>query len=207
MANADWNLNSGYHMSADQIKPILKGILAISLFLYFWYLGESGFGDNKPEYSIIGENGIVKALSIPANEASSKSNYQRIIDAECTADAPCVLAFFVGLSEVSYPLSETQAKARTAQYNRHPSSGVDELVIAPRATAKQAIANAISKANKAYWAACDSEGRAIDPIALGSPKGFLDAAYEEALRVEAIAAERDISWWDAREATNDATNG
>lgn len=190
-------------MSADKIKHLLIWIAAIAFFAYFSY---SGIREDKPEYSIIGENGIVKALSVPANEASAKGNYRRIIDAECAEDEPCVLSFFVGLSEVSYPLSQTETKAQTAQYNRHPSSGVDELVIAPRATAKQAIANAISAAHKAYWAACDSEGRAIDPIALGSPGGLLATAHEEALRIEAIAAESDISWWDAREATTDPTN-
>lgn len=189
-------------MSADNIKPIIIGIAAIVFFAYFSY---SGLREDEPEYSIIGENGIVKALSVPASAASSESNYRRIIDAECTEEASCVIAFFVGLSEVSFPLSERELEAQTAQYNRNPSSGVDELVIAPRAAAKQAIATAVSAAHKAYWAACDSEGRAIDPIALGSPEGLLDAAHEEALLLESIAAERDISWWDARETTTDPT--
>ena len=50
-----------------------------------------------------------------------------------------------------------------------------------------------------YWAACDAEGRAIDPADLDAPGGLLDEAYEAALQVESLAVERGISWAEVRE--------
>lgn len=38
-----------------------------------------------------------------------------------------------------------------------------------------------------------------DPADLGAPEGLLDEAYEAALLVESLAAERGISWAEARE--------
>lgn len=67
-----------------------------------------------------------------------------------------------------------------------------------RAAAMKAIAQTVSAAHSAYWTACDAEGRAIDPAALDAPEGLLDDAYETAVKVEVIAAERGVSWWDAR---------
>lgn len=67
-----------------------------------------------------------------------------------------------------------------------------------RAKAVIAIAAAIDAAHTAYWTACDAEGRAIDPTDLGAPEGLLDDAHDAALQVEAIAADRGLSWWDAR---------
>ena len=64
--------------------------------------------------------------------------------------------------------------------------------------AAAAIRRAIDAAHDAYWTACDTEGRAIDPAALDAPDGLLDDAYDAALYVEAIAAERGISWTEAR---------
>lgn len=61
-----------------------------------------------------------------------------------------------------------------------------------------AIRKAVDAAHGAYWAACDAEGRAIDPADLNAPEGLLDAAYEAALLVEVVAAERDLPWHDAR---------
>lgn len=53
--------------------------------------------------------------------------------------------------------------------------------------------------NRAFFAACDAEGRAIDPVDLDTPKGILDAAYDTALQVEDIADARGISWHEARQ--------
>ena len=68
-----------------------------------------------------------------------------------------------------------------------------------RTEAAAAIQNAIDAAHSAYWSACDTEGRAIDPDALGAPDGLLDDAHDAALRVEEIAAARGISWTEARQ--------
>ena len=40
---------------------------------------------------------------------------------------------------------------------------------------------------------------AIDPAALDAPDNLLDAAYDAALQVEAIAAARGLSWIEARQ--------
>lgn len=69
----------------------------------------------------------------------------------------------------------------------------------PRDAATKAIAKAMRAAHAAYWAACDSECRAIDPADLGADEGLLADAYEAALIVEGIAAERGLSWHDARD--------
>jgi hypothetical protein len=61
------------------------------------------------------------------------------------------------------------------------------------------LAKAIDAAHAAYWAACDGEGRAIDPADLGAPDRLLDDAYEAALIVEGIAEARGISWAEARQ--------
>ena len=68
-----------------------------------------------------------------------------------------------------------------------------------RKQAAAAIAKAIDAAHAAYWAACDTEGRAIDPDDLSAPAGLLDEAYDAALLVEGIAESRGISWADARQ--------
>ena len=68
-----------------------------------------------------------------------------------------------------------------------------------RTEAAAAIQNAIDAAHSAYWSACDTEGRAIEPAALDAPDNLLDDAYDAALQVEAIAAARGISWTEARQ--------
>ena len=68
-----------------------------------------------------------------------------------------------------------------------------------RTKAAAAIQNAIDAAHSAYWSACDTEGRALDPAELDAPDSLLDDAHEAALCVEAIAAERGISWHEARQ--------
>ena len=68
-----------------------------------------------------------------------------------------------------------------------------------RDTAMKAIARAMSTVSTAYWAACDAEGRAIDPDDLDASEGILDAAYDAALQVEDIAEARGISWHEARQ--------
>jgi hypothetical protein len=69
----------------------------------------------------------------------------------------------------------------------------------PVDAARIAIGKAIDAAHAAYWAACDGEGRAIDPADLGAPDRLLDDAYEAALIVEGIAEGRGISWAEARQ--------
>ncbi|MEI4235038.1 hypothetical protein [Roseovarius sp. D22-M7] len=69
-----------------------------------------------------------------------------------------------------------------------------------RDQAAVAMAEAVEAAYRAYSSACDTERRAIDPAAdLDVPEGLLDEAYETALTVEGLAAERGISWAEARE--------
>lgn len=68
-----------------------------------------------------------------------------------------------------------------------------------REEATEAIAAAVDAIHDAYWSACDAAGRAIDPDDLAAPSDLLDGAYEAALTVEAIAAERGLSWAEARE--------
>ena len=68
-----------------------------------------------------------------------------------------------------------------------------------RDQAAAAIAEAVGAAHAAYWAACDAEGRAIDPATLDAPEGLLDDAHDAAELVESLAAERGISWAEARE--------
>lgn len=80
--------------------------------------------------------------------------------------------------------------ARQAEEKPKPSA---------RDTAAKAIAEAVTAMHRAYWAACDAEGRAIDPDDLDAPKGILDAAYDAALKVEDIADARGISWHEARQ--------
>jgi len=68
-----------------------------------------------------------------------------------------------------------------------------------RTKAAVAIAKALDAMHRAFWSACDGEGRAIDPADLGAPDGLLDEAFEAAERVQAIAAERGLSWSEARD--------
>lgn len=68
-----------------------------------------------------------------------------------------------------------------------------------RQDATDAIAAAVDAIHDAYWSACDAEGRALDPDELHAPAGLLDDAFDVALTVEAIAAERGLSWAEARE--------
>ena len=68
-----------------------------------------------------------------------------------------------------------------------------------RGQAVEVIAQAVRRADSAYWAACDAEGKAIDPDDLGAPAGLLDDAYEAALIVEDVAAHRGMTWAEARE--------
>lgn len=88
--------------------------------------------EEEAEYSLIGTQGMMKAISVPAERADDRENYQRIIEAECPRRGFCMLWFFEGLSSVSYPLSDADAEAQTAQYNRNPNSGMDQLLLACR---------------------------------------------------------------------------
>lgn len=64
--------------------------------------------------------------------------------------------------------------------------------------AREAIAEAVDAIHSAYWAACDAEGRAVDPDELDAPDGLLDEAYDIALTVEGLAQEHGTTWQDAR---------
>jgi len=68
-----------------------------------------------------------------------------------------------------------------------------------RDEAAQAITDAVDAIHTAYWAACDAAECAVDPDDLNAPAGLLDDAYDIALTVESIAAERGISWPEARQ--------
>ena len=68
-----------------------------------------------------------------------------------------------------------------------------------RDEATTAIQKAIDEAVAAYWSACDTECRAIDPADLHAPKGLLEDAYDMALMVQDIATDCGMSWMDARE--------
>lgn len=68
----------------------------------------------------------------------------------------------------------------------------------PRALAMRDISKALDAIHTAYWAACDAEGRAIDPTDLGAPEGFLDDAHDVALAVEGLAVDLGLSWNEAR---------
>jgi hypothetical protein len=86
----------------------------------------------KAEYSIIGGQGTLKAVSVPASRAGDMDHYKQIIDAECPRRGICILSFFVGLSSVNYPLSDAALEAQTAQYNRNTNTGMDRLLLACR---------------------------------------------------------------------------
>lgn len=88
--------------------------------------------EDKPEYSVIGTQGMMKAVSVPAERADDRDHYQQIIAAKCPRSGICILSFFVGLSSVSYPLSDAALEAQTAQYNRNPNSRMDRLLLACR---------------------------------------------------------------------------
>lgn len=67
-----------------------------------------------------------------------------------------------------------------------------------RDEAAHAIGDALDAILTAYWAACDTAECAVDPDDLNAPAGLLDDAYDIALTVESIAAERGLSWADGR---------
>jgi len=85
--------------------------------------------EEKAEYSIIGGQGMLKAISITASKAEDREHYEQIIAAECPSSGICILSFFVGLSSVSYPLSDAALEAQTAQYNRNTNTGMDRLLL------------------------------------------------------------------------------
>ena len=96
------------------------------------FLVALGACKEKAEYSVIGSQGTLKAISISTARAADRTHYQLIIDAECPRRGICILAFFEELSSVSYPLSDMALDAQIAQYNRNPNSGLDRLWLACR---------------------------------------------------------------------------
>ena len=70
--------------------------------------------------------------------------------------------------------------------------------IKTRDDATEVISKAIEATLAAYWAACDAEGRAVDPADLDAPEGFLDEVYRSAQIVEGIIDERGVTWAEAR---------
>lgn len=87
---------------------------------------------DKPEYTVIGTQGSMRAISIPAGEASSLDYYREVVETECPRSGICIISFFVGISSVTWPLSDTAVAAQTAQYNRNPNSGLDRLLLSCR---------------------------------------------------------------------------
>lgn len=88
--------------------------------------------EDKPEYSVIGQQGNLKAIAIPAEFAADREYYQRIVNAQCPRSGICMLMFFTGLTSVSYPMSDAVMQAQTADYRRNPNSGLDRLTLACR---------------------------------------------------------------------------
>jgi len=86
----------------------------------------------EPEYSVIGMQGAMKAVSVPAESAANIGYYREVIEAECPRSRICIMSFFVGPSSVSWPLTDSMVEAQTAQYNRNPNSGMDRLLLACR---------------------------------------------------------------------------
>lgn len=76
-----------------------------------------------------------------------------------------------------------------------------------RIEAAAAIQNAVDAAYSAYWSACDTEGRAIDPAALDAPDSLLDDAYDAALQIQRVATAHGVSWDDARNIYQHAKRG
>lgn len=95
--------------------------------------------------------------------------------------------------EFAAMVESADTPAATGGARRNP------VPIMTRTTATQAMAAAVDFMHSAYWGACDVEGRAIEPGTLGAPEGVLEGAYALALDVESVAAERGISWHEARE--------
>ena len=80
----------------------------------------------------------------------------------------------------------------------HAANWVGLSTIKTRNDANVIIAKAIEAAHAAYWAACDAEGRPVDPADLDAPAGFFEELYRTAQTVEGILNERGITWAEAR---------
>ena len=134
-----------------------------------------------------GKRGPERSAGRQAAEAAGMSRHQ-FYQAVKIAEIP--EGEFDAMVESDSPPTLTQMAAHNRQ-------------VKPRATAcahaAAAIAKAVRAAHSAFWAACDAEGRAVDPDTLDAPEGLLDEAYEAALQVESLAAARGISWAEARE--------
>jgi hypothetical protein len=101
------------------------------LFSFFAVLSISACG-NDTDYEFIGRQGAVLAYSVPSDRAEDVGHYRRVVTEVCPGSGICIVSFFVGLSSVTYPLSDSELAAQTAQYNRNPSSGLDRLMLACR---------------------------------------------------------------------------
>ena len=104
----------------------MKFFLTIGFFLFLAACKE------KPEYSVIGTQGSMRAVSIPEGEVSNASYYREVVQAECPRNGICIISFFSGVSSVTWPLSDAAVAAQTAQYNRNPNSGMDRLLFSCR---------------------------------------------------------------------------
>jgi len=87
---------------------------------------------NDTDYAVIGRQGALKAISIPAARATDLDHYQRIVTKECQASGICILSFFSDLPSASYPLSDSALAMQTAQFNRNTTTGLDRLLLACR---------------------------------------------------------------------------
>ena len=103
-----------------QIIPLLFSVVILS-----------SCGDDT-DYTVIGSQGTLKAIAVPTALVTDRDHYLRIVARVCPSSGLCILSFFVGLSSVSYPLSDIALTAQTAQYNRNPNSGLNRLLLACR---------------------------------------------------------------------------
>jgi hypothetical protein len=101
-------------------------------FLIIWIFLFLAACKEKPEYSVIGAQGSMRAVSIPEEEVSNESYYREVVRFECPKNGICIISFFSGVSSVTWPLSDAAVAAQTAQYNRNPNSGMDRLLFSCR---------------------------------------------------------------------------
>jgi hypothetical protein len=97
-------------------------------------------------------------------------------------------------------------RLREEIYNLRQNRDMNDLKVSDIRTPEEAsdvIAKAIDTAHAAYWAACDTQGRAINPITLKVRERFLDEAFKKALMIEDTAQNLDITWYDARKLSDE----
>jgi hypothetical protein len=104
----------------------------VRIIILFLALASLAGCKDDTDYTVIGTQGMQKAISVPVARATDTEHYQQIIEKECPRSGLCILSFFTELSSVSYPLSDSAIAAKTGQYNRNPKSNLDRLLLACR---------------------------------------------------------------------------